>query len=129
MTAGHAVNMETRRTIGMVTAALGVLLSSCALLPGSSEVVPSGSDPLLYEGEEAVLARPRQLTFEGQNAEAYFAPDDGRLVFQATPESLACDQIFTMRIDGSFITVWVSAISAPVRAETFAAASVFGSTM
>jgi Tol biopolymer transport system component len=97
----HAENMGTRRTIGMVRVMLGVILSSCALLPGSSEDVHSGSDPLLYAGEEAVLARARQLTFEGQNAEAYFAPDDGGLVFQATPESLACDQIFTMRIDGS----------------------------
>lgn len=51
-------------------------------------------------GEEPYLANVRQLTFEGQNAEAYFSPDDQRLIFQATPDSLACDQIFTMRIDG-----------------------------
>jgi Tol biopolymer transport system component len=101
MTARHGVNMGTRRTIGMPPVALGILLSSCALLPGSSSDASSGSDPLLFEGEEAVLARPRQLTFDGQNAEAYFAPDDGRLVFQATPDSLACDQIFTMRVDGT----------------------------
>lgn len=98
MTKPHGVNMKARRTTGMGGLALGVLVSACALLPGSSS--RDASDPLLYEGEEAVLARPRQLTFEGQNAEAYFAPHDGRLVFQATPDTLACDQIFTMRIDG-----------------------------
>lgn len=52
-------------------------------------------------GEEPYLANLRQLTFEGQNAEAYFSPDDHRLIFQATPDSLACDQIYTMDVDGS----------------------------
>ncbi|CAN5142855.1 hypothetical protein BH18GEM1_BH18GEM1_03630 [soil metagenome] len=52
-------------------------------------------------GEAAFLANIRQLTFEGQNAEAYFGPDNERLIFQATPDSLSCDQIFTMRADGS----------------------------
>ncbi|MDX1748523.1 MAG: hypothetical protein R3324_21530, partial [Halobacteriales archaeon] len=42
-----------------------------------------------------------QLTFEGQNAEAYFGPHDEWLVFQATPDSLGCDQIYVMRVDGS----------------------------
>jgi Tol biopolymer transport system component len=52
-------------------------------------------------GEEPYLSNLRQLTFEGQNAEAYFSPDDSRLIFQATTGTLSCDQIFTMRVDGS----------------------------
>lgn len=57
--------------------------------------------PAPEPGEEPFLRGIRQLTFEGQNAEAYWGPGDDRLVFQATPDSLACDQIFTMRADGS----------------------------
>jgi Tol biopolymer transport system component len=67
---------------------------------------PSGEAGAVAEiapepGEEPYLANIRQLTFEGQNAEAYFAPDDQRLIFQSTSGSLSCDQIFTMRTDGS----------------------------
>jgi Tol biopolymer transport system component len=52
-------------------------------------------------GEAEHLDNLQQITFEGQNAEAYFSPDDARLIFQATPDSIGCDQIFTMRTDGS----------------------------
>lgn len=41
------------------------------------------------------------LTQRGQNAEAYFSADGQKLIFQATrPGESACDQIFTMDIDG-----------------------------
>lgn len=51
--------------------------------------------------KESRLANIRQLTFGGENAEAYFSPDGRRLVFQSTRAPYACDQIFTMSIDGS----------------------------
>jgi Tol biopolymer transport system component len=47
------------------------------------------------------LKNVRQLTFGGENAEAYFSFDGQRLTFQSTREGVACDQIFTMRTDGS----------------------------
>jgi Tol biopolymer transport system component len=47
------------------------------------------------------LANIRQLTFGGQNAEAYWAPDGKRLIFQTTRDNLECDQIFIMNADGS----------------------------
>jgi Tol biopolymer transport system component len=47
------------------------------------------------------LANFRQLTFGGQNAEAYWSPDGKRLVFQSTRDGLSCDQIFIMNADGS----------------------------
>ena len=50
---------------------------------------------------EVHLRNLRQLTFGGQNAEAYFSPDGKKLVFQSTRDSLRCDQIFMMDIDGS----------------------------
>src|SRR5512134_725538 len=52
-------------------------------------------------GAERHLANIRQLTFGGENAEAYFSPDGTRLIFQSTREGVACDQIFTMNVDGS----------------------------
>lgn len=47
------------------------------------------------------LANIKQLTSGGANAEAYWAPDGERLIFQATRDGLQCDQIFTMKADGS----------------------------
>jgi len=43
----------------------------------------------------------KQLTFGGQNAEAYWAPDGKRLIFQSTRDKLKCDQEFVMNADGS----------------------------
>jgi Tol biopolymer transport system component len=50
---------------------------------------------------ERHLANIRQLTFGGENAEAYFSTDGTRLIFQSTREGASCDQIFTMAVDGS----------------------------
>ena len=52
------------------------------------------------EGERH-LVNVRQLTFEGENAEAYFSGDGQQLVFQSTHGELQCDQIFVMNLDGS----------------------------
>ncbi|MGB5427918.1 MAG: hypothetical protein WBN95_14155 [Gammaproteobacteria bacterium] len=45
----------------------------------------------------------RQLTFGGQNAEAYFSHDGSELIFQSTRDELACDAIFRMNSDGSHV--------------------------
>jgi TolB protein len=50
---------------------------------------------------EKHLSNVRQLTFGGQNAEAYFSGDGSKLIFQSTRDNLKCDQIFTMNLDGS----------------------------
>jgi TolB protein len=47
------------------------------------------------------LADLKQLTHGGQNAEAYWAPDGKRLIFQTTRPPYHCDQIFVMNADGS----------------------------
>ena len=60
-------------------------------------------DSFHYAGEKH-LSNIRQLTFEGENAEAYLSPDDKYLCFQAhgtKPET--CDQIYMMPLDGSRI--------------------------
>jgi len=46
--------------------------------------------------QERHLADIRQLTFGGENAEAYFSPDGSRLIYQATTEPGACDQQYVL---------------------------------
>ena len=53
--------------------------------------------------ETSRLHNIRQLTFGGQNAEAYWSPDGKRLIFQSTREGYGCDQIFIMHADGSTV--------------------------
>jgi TolB protein len=47
------------------------------------------------------LSDIHQLTHGGENAEAYWAPDGKRLIFQTTRKPYDCDQIFIMNADGS----------------------------
>src|SRR5258706_11071174 len=51
--------------------------------------------------QEKHLRNIRQLTFGGENAEAYFSSDGNKLIFQSTRDGHECDQIYTMNIDGS----------------------------
>jgi Tol biopolymer transport system component len=51
--------------------------------------------------KEVHLRNIRQLTFGGENAEAYFSLDGQKIIFQSTRDSYKCDQIFTMNRDGS----------------------------
>jgi Tol biopolymer transport system component len=69
-----------------------LLLSGLAILP-ARESQEAAREPR--------LANIRQLTDGGENAEAYFDPTGDRLVFQSTRPPYACDQIFTMNLDGS----------------------------
>ena len=58
-------------------------------------------ETLLYAGEEKHLSNVRQLTFGGDNAEAYFSFDSKSLTFQATNKAwnVECDQIYYYRLD------------------------------
>ena len=59
------------------------------------------STTLLFPGE-IHITNLKQLTFGGDNAEAYFSFDNKNLVFQATNPKWGteCDQIYTMPISG-----------------------------
>jgi Tol biopolymer transport system component len=48
-----------------------------------------------FDGEKH-LKDIRQLTFGGENAEAYFSPDGKKLIYQSTPERGGCDQQYVM---------------------------------
>jgi len=63
----------------------------------SQRAIPQ--DSLRYPGEKH-LRNIRQLTFGGNNAEAYFSFDNSKLVFQSDYKNwgVECDQIFVMGI-------------------------------
>jgi TolB protein len=47
---------------------------------------------------ERHLRNIRQLTFGGQNAEAYWSPDGTSLIYQSSGEGVACDQEFVIEV-------------------------------
>ncbi|NKI31250.1 TolB family protein [Croceivirga thetidis] len=59
--------------------------------------ISTNSDSLIYP-EETHFKSLRQVTFGGDNAEAYWSFDDNQLVFQSNYKEwgVECDQIFTM---------------------------------
>ena len=59
------------------------------------------SEASLRLPEEKRLQNIRQLSFGGENAEAYFSQDGRKLIFQSTRDGRGCDQIYEMNIDGS----------------------------
>ena len=70
-------------------------------LAGAGPVVHGTPDDPLRDPREVHLRHVRQLTFGGQNAEAYFSSDGRRLIFQSTRPPYECDQMFVMNTDGS----------------------------
>src|SRR3989442_9810191 len=74
-----------------------IWLSLMAAYSGSSSI----QTPDLALPQEKHLHNVKQLTFGGENAEAYFSSDGKKLIFQSTRDGRECDQIYTMNIDGS----------------------------
>lgn len=77
---------------------------AAALLPMATGAVLAAGEGepgrVLYPGEDH-LANVRQLTFGGENAEAYFSSDGDELIFQSTRGDRQCDAIYRMDADGS----------------------------
>lgn len=65
----------------------------------------SCQQPPPANGTESRIRNVRQLTFGGENAEAYLSFSGNRLIFQATKDSFACDQIFAMDLDGANVSL------------------------
>ena len=90
----------------------GLLVQSCNKELSSSQQAETtksqaniGSEapkdfPIVFRNE-VNLKKLKQLTFGGQNAEAYFSHDGSELIFQRTHGEYKCDAIFKMGIDGS----------------------------
>ena len=73
------------------------LTAALTAVGGRATAAPA---PVTTDPRERHLQNLRQLTAGGQNAEAYFDASGTRLIFQSTRPPHACDQIFTMTVDG-----------------------------
>jgi TolB protein len=86
--------------LGLIT--ILVLTSALTSSGASSDSVSSVE---LRPPEEKHLRNIKQLTFGGENAEAYFSADGKQLIFQSTRDGRQCDQIYTMNVDGSNVRI------------------------
>lgn len=89
------LKMPMKLLAGLLTA--GILALGT---PRGSDALQTPADPLQLP-EEKHLRNIKQLTFGGENAEAYFSADGHRLIFQSTRDGRGCDQIYTMTVDGA----------------------------
>jgi len=81
---------------------LPCLLTALTILIVFIRVPVQGQSPApVADGREIHLTQVKQLTFGGQNAEAYFSHDGSKIIFQSTRPPFECDQIFSMNLDGS----------------------------
>ncbi len=87
------------RTIVASTAA-ALSLAAASHVPAQQPQQPTWR-AVQPESGEVHLANLRQLTFGGQNAEAYFSSDGSQIVFQSTRGDRPCDQEYVMNVDGS----------------------------
>jgi TolB protein len=76
---------------------------ACASAPSSQEGVAPAHPFVIRAGKpvepmpnEPHLKNVRQLTFDGENAEAYWSNDGTKLVFQRRTESMGADQIYVL---------------------------------
>lgn len=83
-------NHTARRSLGWLAAAALAVSSGVS---AAAETVPDRARP-----GEIHLSQVTQLTFGGENAEAYWSPDGERLIFQARRPPVECDQIFTVEV-------------------------------
>ncbi len=98
----------------LLIAATSVAAIACggtATPPGSTDVpaqpVPAtatASAVITADSGETRLHNVRQITFGGENAEAYFSSDGKRLIFQSTRDGRSCDQQYVINVDGSGLT-------------------------
>ena len=87
-----------------------LFLAACNLSPSKQDIkdniIEENNDTLAYP-KEVNLQNIKQLTFGGDNAEAYFSFDDSMLVFQSNYNDwdVECDQIFYTNIKNSNMKV------------------------
>lgn len=76
---------------------LVLFLSLLALIP-TQRVEAQQGDASLLDSREGHLRNIRQLTFSGENAEAYFSADGTKLIYQSRAQGEGCDQIYTLEL-------------------------------
>ncbi|MEW5765112.1 MAG: M28 family peptidase [Acidobacteriota bacterium] len=79
---------------------LAALMAAAWLASPVAKGEAPASAPSLRDPREIRLANVRQLTFSGENAEAYFSFAGDRLIYQSREGKADCDQIYTMDLSG-----------------------------
>jgi len=79
------------------------VLTLTGLLFSTSLLAQNDDATLIFPGEKNFKS-VKQLTFKGENAEAYLSENDQQLIFQSANDTTPCDQIFTMTLDGKNVT-------------------------
>ncbi len=93
---GHNYKLRTLRVAVVDRTSDNSMIEIDSQFRGAKPLPASAIIPL-----EKHLKNIRQLTFGGENAEAYLSPDGTHLSFQARAmKPGTCDQIFTMTLDG-----------------------------
>ena len=89
----------------IATATFPVAVVACPLTRTAREPSGQGSARSVARIDAAPgerhLANIRQITFGGENAEAYWSADGKHLIFQSTRGGRSCDQQYVMDVDGS----------------------------
>lgn len=95
--------MKDLLIVTLLTLMLGGFSACGNSNPQGEEATSEMVQDTLRKAEEIHLANIQQLTFGGDNAEAYFSFSGQQLVFQAAnPDwGVPCDQIFYMSVNGS----------------------------
>lgn len=88
----------------MLRPSLGFLLFQLAALPQAAPLAAQAIERAPEPGER-FFARLWQLTFDGQNAEAYFNSDGTKLIFQRQTRESRCDQQYLINADGTGLTL------------------------
>jgi Tol biopolymer transport system component len=78
-----------------------VFIAVIALLAFGCMDRRAGKKPGGRSFEDRHMRKVTQITFEGDNGEAYFSWDDRRLIYQSNRGGYDCDKIWVMNIDGS----------------------------
>jgi hypothetical protein len=91
----------------LFSAATSVAAFACAPPDQANEGAANQSQPdrppvtVAADSGEDHFASITQLTFGGENAEAYFNRAGDMLIFQSTRDGDGCDQQYVMNVDGS----------------------------
>lgn len=82
---------------------VSILLAACAAADGSGAgaapaqpFVLGAGKPVAARADEPHLRNVRQLTFDGENAEAYWSHDGTKLIFQRRDATMPADQIYVL---------------------------------
>ncbi len=76
-----------------------IIISLAIIFVGCSSRKPSTA-PAGSAMTDRHMKNVTQLTFDGDNGEAYFSWDGRKLIFQSSRGGYSCDKIWTMNIDG-----------------------------